>query len=117
MISISSIFLILALFLAVAVPLLAVAIQLLRFINWAVFAEKPARGERPHFTGPVLALIFALLAAPDLLQISEFSGWYLIPFEARDHFRVAMLSLAALGWVYGRSIRNWMLGLFRQAKR
>ena len=49
--------------LALVVPLVAVVIQLLRLFHWRFRADPQTRGERPHFTGPVLALLFSALAA------------------------------------------------------
>lgn len=102
--------------LAVVIPLCAVAIQLLRFIYWFAWTDAPDRGERPHFTGPVLALFFSTLAASDFLPYEPM--WVLsvynpVPIEARAYFTVAMLGLAVWCWVYGSSIRDRFLGMIR----
>ncbi|MGY6270567.1 hypothetical protein ACXIUT_12810 [Achromobacter denitrificans] len=104
------------LLLAVVIPLCAVAIQLARFVHWSVWADKPSRGERPHFTGPVLALVFSTLAASDFLPyepLSTLSAHNPVPIEARAYFTVAMLGLAVWCWAYGRSIRDRVLGMFK----
>ncbi|MEN5065657.1 hypothetical protein [Achromobacter aegrifaciens] len=100
------------LMLAVVIPLFAVAIQLSRFIHWSFWADKTTRGERPHFTGPVLALIFSTLAASDFVGYEPFltiSAMNPVPIEARAYFTVAMLALAVWCWAYGRSIRDRVL--------
>ena len=106
--------------LAVVTPLFAVTIQLIRFIHWFVWADKGARGERPHFTGPVLALIFSSLAASDFVGYEPFltlSVLNPVPIEARAYFTVAMLALAVWCWAYGRSIRDRVLGMIHPGTR
>ena len=100
------------LLLAVVIPLFAVTIQLSRFIHWSFWADKATRGDRPHFTGPVLALIFSTLAASDFVGYEPFltiSAMNPVPIEARAYFTVAMLALAVWCWAYGRSIRDRVL--------
>lgn len=104
------------LLLAVVAPLCAVAIQLIRFIHWFAWADKDTRGERPHFTGPVLALFFSTLAASDFMGFEPFltlSALNPVPVEHRAYLLVAMLALAVWCWAYGRSIRDRVLRMFR----
>ncbi|MBO9327611.1 hypothetical protein GHR37_00540 [Achromobacter xylosoxidans] len=109
----------LVLLFAVVVPLCAVAIQLIRFIHWFAWADKGARGERPHFTGPVLALFFSTLAASDFMGFEPFltlSALNPVPMEYRAYLMVAMLALSVSCWAYGRSIRDRVLRLGRPGK-
>ncbi|MDF8361072.1 hypothetical protein [Achromobacter anxifer] len=104
------------LLLAVVIPLFAVVVQLSRYIHWSFWADKTTRGERPHFTGPVLALIFSSLAASDFVGYEPFatiSALNPVPLEGRAYFTVAMLALAVWCWAYGRSIRDRALGMLR----
>ncbi|MNL39313.1 hypothetical protein D3C87_1615840 [compost metagenome] len=95
--------------LALAIPLFAVVVQLLRFLHWSFLADKPSRGQRPQFTGPVLALAFSALAATDFLSFEPFvtlSGLNPVPESARAYFTVAMLALAVWCWAYAGAIRS-----------
>ncbi|MFD4836602.1 hypothetical protein ACFWP0_03785 [Achromobacter sp. NPDC058515] len=95
--------------LALAIPLFAVAIQLLRLLHWSFLADPQSRGERPQFTGPVLALVFSALAAADFLSFEPFVTFSRInpvPESARAYFTVAMLALAVWCWAYAGAIRS-----------
>jgi len=94
---------------ALLIPLVAVGIQLARWVHWRFLADPQARGERPHFTGPVLALIFSTLAATDFLGFEPFvtlSRLNPIPESARAYFTVAMLALGVWCWAYASVIRG-----------
>ncbi|WP_313621597.1 hypothetical protein [Achromobacter sp.] len=104
--------------LALAIPLFAVVIQLLRWLHWCFLAERASRGERPRFTGPVLALVFSTLAATDFLSFEPFvtlSALNPIPESARAYFTVAMLALAVWCWAYSGAIRGRIHALVRGA--
>jgi len=95
--------------LALAIPLFAVAIQLLRFLHRSFIADAGSRGDRPQFTGPVLALVFSTLAATDFLSFEPFvsmSKLNPVPETARAYFTVAMLALAVWCWAYAGAIRS-----------
>lgn len=100
------------LLLAVAIPLLTVAMQLLRLFRWSFLDDRASRGERPHFTGPVLALLFSGLAASDFTSyepmrtIAELNP---VPLAARAYFTVTMLVLAVLSWAYGGAVKKRLL--------
>ena len=55
MIPIEALLIVGAMALVVGVAVLVVAIQVLRFIYWGYWADDATHGERPHFTGPLLA--------------------------------------------------------------
>ena len=98
--------------LALVVPLAAVVIQLLRLFHWRFRADPRTRGERPHFTGPVL---FSALAASDFIGYEPFptlSRLNPVPLEARAYFTVAMLALAVWCWAYAGAIRERVRRLF-----
>ncbi|OAE54649.1 hypothetical protein DBL07_08695 [Achromobacter mucicolens] len=95
--------------LALLIPLVAVAIQLARWIHWRFIATPESRGERPRFTGPVLALLFSTLAATDFIGFEPFptlSRLNPVPEAARAYFTVAMLALAVWCWAYAGAIRS-----------
>ncbi len=95
--------------LALLIPLVAVAIQLVRWTHWCFLASSPTRGERPRFTGPVLALIFSTLAATDFIGFEPFitlSQLNPVPEGARAYFTVTMLALAVWCWAYSGTIRS-----------
>ncbi|CAB3862704.1 hypothetical protein [Achromobacter mucicolens] len=95
--------------LALLIPLVAVAIQFARWIHWCFLAAADTRGERPRFTGPVLALIFSTLAATDFIGFEPFptlSQLNPVPEGARAYFTVAMLALAVWCWAYAGAIRS-----------
>jgi len=95
--------------LALLIPLVAVGIQLIRWLHWCFLASPPTRGERPRFTGPVLALIFSTLAATDFIGFEPFptlSQMNPVPEGARAYFTVAMLALAVWCWAYSGAIRS-----------
>lgn len=103
--------------LALAIPLFAVAIQLLRWLHWSFIADRQSRGDRPQFTGPVLALVFSTLAATDFLSFEPFvtlSSLNPIPETARAYFTVVMLALGVWCWAYAGAIRGrihaWVRG-------
>ncbi|CUJ42805.1 hypothetical protein O9570_06800 [Achromobacter xylosoxidans] len=101
--------------LALVVPLVAVVIQLLRLFHWRFRADPQARGERPHFTGPVLALLFSALAASDFIGYEPFptlSRLNPVPLGARAYFTVVMLALAVWCWAYAGAIRERVRRLF-----
>ncbi|MFY2816536.1 hypothetical protein ACOTD0_01410 [Achromobacter xylosoxidans] len=101
--------------LALVVPLVAVVIQLLRLFHWRFRADPQTRGERPHFTGPVLALLFSALAASDFIGHEPFptlSRLNPVPLGARAYFTVAMLALAVWCWAYAGAIRERVRRLF-----
>lgn len=103
--------------LALVIPLAAVVIQLLRSIHWRFRADPQTRGDRPRFTGPVLALLFSALAASDFIGFEPFktvSELNPVPMAARAYFTVGMLALAVWCWAYAGAIRariHGMLGL------
>jgi len=103
--------------LALLIPLVAVGIQLARWLHWRFISNPQSRGERPRFTGPVLALIFSTLAATDFIGFEPFltlSQMNPVPEGARAYFTVAMLALAVWSWAYSGAIRNrirMMLGV------
>lgn len=102
--------------LALAIPLFAVVVQTLRFLHWSFLADRASRGERPQFTGPVLALAFSTLAATDFLSFEPFvtlSGLNPVPESARAYFTVAMLALAVCSWAYAGAIRGRVRALLR----
>jgi hypothetical protein len=95
--------------LALLIPLIAVAIQILRWLHWCCLANPQTRGERPRFTGPVLALVFSTLAATDFIGFEPFvtlSQWNPVPEGARAYFTVTMLALAVWCWAYAGAIRG-----------
>lgn len=100
------------LLLAVVIPLVTVAVHLAQLLRWSFNADKATRGERPHFTGPVLALMFSVLAASDFTSyepmrtIAELNP---VPMAARAYFTVAMLVLAVLSWAYGGAVKDRIL--------
>lgn len=108
--------------LAVGVAVLGVAIQVLRFIHWGYWADDATHGERPHFTGPLLALVFSLLAASEILpfhpildRIHELNP---VPPWATEYYVVALLGLMVLSWVYGGRVKHWLWnGLRRWLQR
>lgn len=111
-----------AMALVVGVAALVVAIQVLRFIYWGYWADDATHGERPHFTGPLLALAFSLLAASEILpfhpvldRIHELNP---VPPWATAYYVVAMLALMVLSWIHGGRIKNrlWQ-GLLRRLRR
>ncbi|WMD22103.1 hypothetical protein RAS12_06935 [Achromobacter seleniivolatilans] len=100
--------------LAIAIPLIAVAVQLVRLIHWAFWAPPETRGERPHFTGPVLALIFSTLAASDFLSFEPFvslSEMNPVPLSARAYLTVGFLALAVWCWAYAGVVRKRIRGM------
>ncbi|WP_025138597.1 hypothetical protein [Achromobacter sp. DH1f] len=100
--------------LALVIPLVAVVIQLFRLIHWQLRADPQTRGERPHFTGPVLAMLFSALAASDFIGFEPFktvSELNPVPLDARAYFTVAMLALAVWCWAYAGAIRTRMRGM------
>ncbi|EHK65435.1 hypothetical protein [Achromobacter arsenitoxydans] len=104
--------------LALAIPLFAVVIQLLRWLHWCFMANPLSRGDRPQFTGPVLALVFSALAATDFLSFEPFvtmSAMNPIPESGRAYFTVAMLALAVWSWAYAGTIRNRVRALLGAA--
>ncbi len=104
--------------LALVIPLIAVAIQLLRWLHWCFLAHPQSRGERPQFTGPVLALVFSTLAATDFLSFEPFvtlSRLNPVPESARAYFTVAMLALAVWCWAYAGAIRGRIHALLKGA--
>ena len=95
--------------LALVIPLVAVLIQLLRLLHWSFLADSQSRGERPQFTGPVLALVSSSLAAADFLSFEPFvtlSQANPVPESARAYFTVGMLALAVWCWAYAGAIRG-----------
>ena len=78
------------LLLAVAIPLATLVVQLFRLMQWMSRGNDPTRGDRPHFTGPVLALLFSTLAAS-------------------AYFTVTMLVLAVLSWAYAGGLKDRLL--------
>ncbi|AMG46437.1 hypothetical protein [Achromobacter ruhlandii] len=110
--------------LAVGVAVLVVAIQLLRFIHWGYWADDATHGERPHFTGPLLALAFSLLAASEILPFhpifDRIHALNPVPPWATEYYVVAMLGLMVLSWVYGCRVKNrlWngLLGRWRRVR-
>lgn len=104
--------------LALAIPLFAVVVQLLRLFHWLFLADKGTRGDRPRFTGPVLALAFSALAATDFLSFEPFvslSAWNPVPETARAYFTVAMLALGVWCWAYAGAIRGRVRALLGAA--
>ena len=89
-----------AMALAVGVAVLVVAIQVLRFIYWGYWADDATHGERPHFTGPLLALLFSLLAASEILPLhpvmDRIHDLNPVPPWAIEYYVVAMLALMVL---------------------
>ena len=101
--------------LALVVPLVAVVIQLLRWCHWYFRADPRTRGDRPHFTGLALSLLFSALAASDFIGYEPFptlSRLNPVPLEARAYFTVAMLALAVWCWAYAGAIRERVRRLF-----
>ncbi|WP_024892010.1 hypothetical protein [Luteimonas huabeiensis] len=104
--------LILALVLAALVSLVAVAVQLLRLLHWALRADERTPQTRPRLAGPLLALAFSGLAVVDmplfgpLEMLSEF-----LPisryWRAQDEYSVALLVLTVLSWIYGNRAMDW----------
>lgn len=113
-----------AMALAVGVAVLVVAIQVLRFIYWGYWADDATHGERPHFTGPLLALLFSLLAASEILPLhpvmDRIHDLNPVPPWAIEYYVVAMLALMVLSWIHGGRIKNrlWnaLLGRLRRSK-
>lgn len=113
-----------AMALAVGVAVLVVAIQVLRFIYWGYWADDATHGERPHFTGPLLALLFSLLAASEILPLhpvmDRIHDLNPVPPWAIEYYVVAMLALMVLSWIHGGRIKNrlWnaLLGRLRCSK-
>lgn len=113
-----------AMALAVGVAVLVVAIQVLRFIYWGYWADDATHGERPHFTGPLLALVFCLLAASEILPLhpvmDRIHDLNPVPPWAIEYYVVAMLALMVLSWIHGGRIKNrlWnaLLGRLRRSK-
>ncbi|MFY0478427.1 hypothetical protein [Achromobacter marplatensis] len=107
------------LLLAVAIPLITVAVRVAQLLRWAFHADPATRGERPRFTGPVLALLFSVLAASDFTSyepmrtIAELNP---VPMAARAYFTVAMLVLAVLSWAYGGAVKDRLLRRLGSAK-
>ncbi len=58
--------------LPVLVLLIAVVVRLLQFIRWIWRHDDILRGERPHFMGLVLALMFSMAAASEILPFQPF---------------------------------------------
>ena len=100
------------LLLAVAIPLATLVVQLFRLMQWMSRGNDPTRGDRPHFTGPVLALLFSTLAASDftnyepLRTIAQINP---VPLAARAYFTVTMLVLAVLSWAYAGGLKDRLL--------
>lgn len=113
-----------AMALAVGVAVLVVAIQVLRFIYWGYWADDATHGERPHFTVPLLALLFSLLAASEILPLhpvmDRIHDLNPVPPWAIEYYVVAMLALMVLSWIHGGRIKNrlWnaLLGRLRRSK-
>ena len=113
-----------AMALAVGVAVLVVAIQVLRFIYWGYWADDATHGERPHFTGPLLALLFSLLAASEILPLhpvmDRIHDLNPVPPWAIEYYVVAMLALMVLSWIHGGRLKNrlWnaLLGRLRRSK-
>ena len=113
-----------AMALAVGVAVLVVAIQVLRFIYWGYWADDATHGERPHFTGPLLALLFSLLAASEILPLhpvmDRIHDLNPVPPWAIEYYVVAMLALMVLYWINGGRIKNRLcnalLGRLRRSK-
>ena len=113
-----------AMALAVGVAVLVVALQVLRFIYWGYWADDATHGERPHFTGPLLALLFSLLAASEILPLhpvmDRIHDLNPVPPWAIEYYVVAMLALMVLSWIHGGRIKNrlWnaLLGRLRRSK-
>lgn len=100
------------LLLAVAIPLATLVVQLFRLMQWMSRGNDPTRGDRPHFTGPALALLFSTLAASDftnyepLRTIAQINP---VPLAARAYFTVTMLVLAVLSWAYAGGLKDRLL--------
>lgn len=113
-----------AMALVVGVAVLVVAIQVLRFIYWGYWAHDATHGERPHFTGPLLALAFCLLAASEILPLhpvmDRIHDLNPVPPWAIEYYVVAMLALMVLSWIHGGRLKNrlWnaLLGRLRRSK-
>ncbi|MGB3436601.1 hypothetical protein [Achromobacter sp.] len=108
-----------ALALAVCLPFAATAIQLMRWL-WFITGENETRGQRPRFTGLVLAMFFSSLAATELLFVEPFltlSHLNPVPPQHREEFMVAMLALALAGWIWGGSIRNRVQDAIRRRRQ
>lgn len=113
-----------AMALILGVAVLVVAIQVLRLIYWGYWADDATHGERPHFTGPLLALVFCLLAASEILPLhpvmDRIHDLNPVPPWAIEYYVVAMLALMVLSWIYGGRLKNrlWnaLLGRLRRSK-
>lgn len=124
MIPIEALLIVGAMALVVGVAVLVVAIQVLRFIYWGYWADDATHGERPHFTGPLLALVFCLLAASEILPLhpvmDRIHDLNPVPPWAIEYYVVAMLALMVLSWIYGGRLKNrlWnaLLGRLRRSK-
>jgi len=103
-----------ALALAVCLPFAATAIQLIRWL-WFITGENETRGQRPRFTGLVLAMFFSSLAATELLFVEPHLNP--VPPQHREEFMVAMLALALAGWIWGGSIRNRVQDAIRRRRQ
>lgn len=105
--------LILALVLSAFVSLVAVAVQLLRLLHWALRADERTPQTRPRFAGPLLALAFSGLAVVDmplfepLEMLSEFIPISLY-WRAQDEYSVALLVLTVLSWICGNRATDWV---------
>lgn len=100
------------LLLAVVIPVIALLVRLVELARWTRQPDTAARGERPHFTGPLLTLFFSCLAISDFTDYEPFrtiAQMNPVPLAARAYFTVAMLVLAVLSWAYAGTVKDRIL--------